>query len=123
MSFATIQKFFFFGLLSGTTVLFIYMLGGYLVTVLWAVVIALVFYPVYEYLKTAFKGRASAAALSTVLLVVLVVLIPLISVGGMVVSESLALYDTLTQEDGSGDSPGLLASVSTVTSYLEPYGI
>lgn len=123
MSFAHIQKFVFFGLLFSTTILFLYMLGGYLVTVLWAVVIALVFYPVYEYLKKVFKGRASAAALSTVLLVVLVVLIPLISVGGMVVSESLALYDTLTQNDGNSDSPGLLARVSTVTSYLEPYGI
>ena len=123
MSFAHIQKFFFFGMLLGTTVLFLYMLGGYLVTVLWAVVIALVFYPVYEYLKAAFKGRASTAALSTVLVVVLVVLIPLISVGGMVVSESLALYDTLTKEDGNLASPGLLTRVSTVTSYLEPYGI
>lgn len=123
MPFAYIQQFFFFGLLATTTFVFLYMLGGYLVTVLWAVVIALVFYPVYEYLKVTFKGRASMAAVSTVFLVVLVVLIPLVSIGGMVVSESLALYETLTEENGEFDSSGLLARVSIVTTYLEPYGI
>lgn len=123
MQFALIQQFFFFGLLATTTFVFLFMLGGYLITVLWAVVIALIFYPVYEYLKVKFGGRASVAAVSTVLLVVLVVLIPLISVGGMVVSESLTLYETLTKEDGDFDSSGLLARVSIVTSYLEPYGI
>ena len=123
MKFAYIQQFFFYGLLTATSFVFLYMLGGYLVTVLWAVVIALVFYPVYEYIKTKFGGRASVAAIGTVLLVVLVVLIPLVSMGGMVVSESLTLYETLTKEDGDFDSSGLLARVSTVTSYLEPYGI
>ena len=107
----------------GTTVLFLYMLGSYLVTVLWAVVIALVFYPVYKCLKTTFKGRASAAAVSTVFLVVLVVLIPLTTIGGMVVSESLTVYENLTKADSSFDSASLLARFSTATAYLESYGI
>ncbi len=123
MQFSSIQQFFFFGLLASTTLLFLYMLGGFLITVLWAVIIALVFHPVYEYLKVKFNGRASAASVSTVFLVVLVVLIPLISIGGMVVSESLSLYENLTKEDGDFDSSGLLARVSMVTTYLEPYGI
>ena len=123
MQFSYIQQFFFFGLLAATTGLFFYMLGGFLVTVLWAVIIALVFHPVYEHLKVKFNGRATAASISTVFLVVLVVLIPLISIGGMVVNESLSLYETLTQEDGDFDSSGFLARVSIVTSYLEPYGI
>ncbi|MES2966684.1 MAG: AI-2E family transporter [Patescibacteria group bacterium] len=123
MQFAYIQQFFFFGLLAATTLLFFYMLGGFLTTVLWAVIIALVFHPVYRYLQVKYKGRDSLASVSTVMLVVLVVLVPLISIGSMVVSESLSLYETLTQEDGDFDSSGFLARVSIVTSYLEPYGI
>lgn len=123
MLFTNIQQLFFFGLLTGTTFVFLYMVGGYLVTVLWAVVIALMFAPVYEYIKRALQGRASTAAASTVLLVVLVVLIPLTTVGSMVVSESLSLYETLTKENGEFDSSGFLARASIVTSYLEPYGI
>ncbi len=123
MHFTTIQQLFFFGLLAGTTFMFFYMLGGYLLTVLWAVVIALMFTPVYKYLKRAFNGRASAAAASTVFLVVLVVLIPLISVGGIVVSESLSLYENLSQESTDFTASGFMARISKFTSYLEPYGI
>lgn len=123
MPFAYIQQFFFFGLLVATTSVFLYMLGSYLVTVLWAVVLAIVFYPVYTYIQNKLRGRASLAAASTVVLVVFVVLLPLVSVGSMVVSESLILYESITKEDGEFDSTGLLARVAIVTSYLEPYGI
>lgn len=123
MNFQSIQQLFFFGLLTSSTIIFLYMLGGYLVTVLWAVVIAIVFYPVYEYLKKQLKGKASVAALSTVLLVVVVVLVPLLTVGGMLVSESVGVYDALTKENVDLASSGILARVATVTAYVESYGI
>jgi predicted PurR-regulated permease PerM len=123
MKFSYIQQFLFLGLLIATSGIFIYMLGEYLVSVMWAVVIAVVFYPTYQYLNKKFSGRSSIAAISTVFTVVLVVLIPLVFIGGMVVSESLGLYQNLTENESSFDSSSLFARVTKVTSYLEPYGI
>lgn len=123
MKFSSIQQLLFLGLLAAVTGSFIYMLGVYLVSVMWAVVIAIVFYPLYLRLSKRFPKYPSFAALVTVFSVVFVVLIPLVFVGGMVVSESLGLYQGLSESDSGFDSSSLFVRVTTATSYFEPYGI
>lgn len=124
MKFAYVQQMTFFALLIGVTGFFFYMLGGYLISVFWAVVCAIVFYPLFEKFKRVLGGRATLAALTTMVGILLVVLIPLFFIGGMVVSESLNLYQTLSQSNqNSFDSKSLLDRFTRVTALLEPYGI
>jgi predicted PurR-regulated permease PerM len=124
MKFSYVQQVFFFSLLIGVTGVFFYMLSEYVSAVLWALIIAVVFYPLYERFLKFFHCRATTAALATVLSVVLLVVLPLVLVGSVVVSESLDIYQNLsTEEKTSFEGSGLLARVSQVTSYLEPYGI
>ena len=88
--------------------------------VFWAVVIALVFYPLYLKILQFLKGRASIASLLTILSVMLLVLLPLLLVGGLVVKESLELYEIVSTE---GDGSGFIERAGVFTSILEPYGI
>lgn len=124
MKFTYIQQVFFFTLLLCVTGVFIYMLGEYLASVLWAMVCAVVFYPWFLWLQKKFKGRDTVAALTTVFCVIMVVIIPLVLIGGLVVNESLNLYQSLSADErGSFDQTSLLDRVSQATAYLEPYGV
>jgi predicted PurR-regulated permease PerM len=123
MKFDNIQQFFFFALLVVTTGLFLWMLGKYLFPVFWAIVFAVVFNPLYVRIERTFKGRSSTAALATILSVVLIVMIPLVFVGGLIVKESLDVYQTLTDESGTFDNASLLARTSQFTAQLVPFGI
>lgn len=124
MKFTYVQQVTFFALLLGVTGVFVYMLGDYLAPVFWAVVCAVVFYPWFEKLKQWSGGRVTLSAIATLAGVVLVVVIPLFLIGSMVVSESLNLYQTLSQSERGGfDSASLLDRLARVTVLLEPYGI
>jgi len=123
MKFDYIQQFFFFGLLLATTGAFLWMLGKYLFPVFWAVVIAVVFHPVYVWFVKVFKGRTSLAAITSIVSVVLIVMIPLAFIGGLVVQESLHLYGKLSNDSGEFDNSGVLSQIGQFTSQLEPYGI
>lgn len=124
MKFSYIQQVFFFGSLIGITGVFLYMLNEYVSALLWAVVCAVVFYPLYIRLQTFFRGSSATAALATVASVVLLVVLPLSLIGSIVVSESLNLYQSLSTDNKSTfESSSLLDRVSQVTAYLEPYGI
>lgn len=122
MKFSSIQQFFFFVLLISTTGVFLWMLGKYLFPVFWAVVIALVFYPLYQRIFKMLRGRASIASLVTLLSVVLILLLPLVFVSGLVVKESLDLYESVSGDKNDSET-GFLARASVLTSALEPYGI
>ncbi len=92
MKFDSIQQFFFLGLLLVTTGAFLWILSPYLFPVFWAMVIAVVFYPLYTRVNRYYKGRASLASFTAVIGVVAMVLLPLLILGGMIVDESVTLY-------------------------------
>lgn len=123
MKFTYIQQFFFFGLLLITTGVFIWMLGKYLFPVFWAVVIAIIFYPIYLRILKKFKGRASLASLATLVVVMLVMLLPLALVGTMVAQESLSLYERVSSEENGTSGFDFFNRTEFITSQLEQYGI
>ncbi len=123
MKFAYIQQFFFFSLLIATTSTFFWVIGSYLLPVFWAIVIAIVFYPLYLKINRLLRGRASLASIVAIVAVVLTVVVPLIIVGGLVVRESLGLYQNLTEGAGGIEGFSLLDQAGQFVTYLEPYGI
>ena len=73
--------------------------GNLPLPVFWAIVIAVVFYPLYLNFEKRTRGSNSLASILTIGAVVLVVLLPLILIGGLVVQESVSLYQNLSQND------------------------
>ena len=67
-------------------------------------------------------GRTSFASILTIGCVVLVVMLPLVLISGLVVQESLSLYQKLSQ-NGNESGLSLLAQTEQFATYLEPYGI
>lgn len=124
MRFSYVQQIFLFGLLIGVTGVFLFMLSEYMSSLLWALICAIIFFPLYIWLETFFKGRSNVAALATLLTVVLLVVLPLVFIGSIVVSESVSLYQSLSADEKSSfEGSSLLGRVNQVTVYLEPYGI
>lgn len=123
MHFGYIQQFFFFGLLLATTGAFLWMLGSFLLPVFWAVVVAIVFYPLYQWLDKKLYHYHALASLATLLVVVFVVVAPIILVGGMVLQESLSLYQQLNNSGVGAEGFSILERASSLVSYFEPYGI
>lgn len=123
MKFDNLQQFFFFSLLIGTTITFFWLLGSYLMPVFWALVIAIVFYPLYLRINKAVRGHASVAALLAILAVILTVMLPLLIVGGKVAKESVMLYQSASQDSQTAEGSSLLERSETFIAYLEPYGI
>lgn len=62
-------------------------------TVFWAVVLAVVFSPLYRRLSTSMQQRHMLAALATVVIIILVVILPLAIITGLMLQEGLALYE------------------------------
>ncbi len=123
MKFSHIQQTFFFALLTATSFLFLWMLGTYLLPVFWSLIIAIIFYPLYLKLLSKFRGHESIASLFTIGAVIFIVVIPLTIIGGMIVQESVGLYQKLSPTDDQHDGFSLLVQTEKLTAYLEPYGI
>ena len=123
MQFRQIQQYFFFALLIGTTGIFLWMLGTYLFPVFWAVVIAIVFYPLYERILKYVRERASLAAGLSILAVILIVMVPLGIIGSMVFQESINLYHEVSLDTEETGGLHLVERASSVAVFLEPYGI
>lgn len=123
MKFSYIQQSFFFVLLTVTSLLFLWMLGTYLLPVFWAAVIAVVFHPLYRKFERHTRSHSSLASILTILSVVLIVVLPLILIGGLVVQESLTLYQKISQNGTEITDFSLLKQTAQFTTYLEPFGI
>lgn len=82
----------FFGLVALVTLGFAWMIRGFLMPVFWAVVLAVLFWPVFGELRSRMGERGSAAALATVLLVIVAVVVPVGLVAAAVTSEAVDLY-------------------------------
>jgi predicted PurR-regulated permease PerM len=85
---------FFFIVLGVVTLLFLYLLRPFFFPIFWAVVIAGIFQPLYRRINR----RLRSPNLSTVLIflfIALLILLPLGTVGKLVFTESLQIYETL----------------------------
>lgn len=90
-TFSTGQRFFFFGLLAASTILFMWMIHGYLFPVFWALVFALLLSPMYHWLRKRI-GYDSVSALIVMLGALLLVVIPVAWISTQVTQEAFAFY-------------------------------
>lgn len=85
----------FIWLLVATSVAFALIVWPYFGAVLWGVVAAIVFAPLYRTLFRRTGGRAGVAAIITVMLVILLVIVPLMVITSSLVVEATSLYNNI----------------------------
>ena len=74
------------------TLAFLWTLAGFLLPVFWAVVLAILFTPLFRRLRLAFRGGGAAASLTTLLVIFLLIVVPIVSIGLAVTNEAAGLY-------------------------------
>lgn len=87
-----VQRIGFYVLLVLVTVAFIWLLLPYYSAILWAVILAIVFYPMQAWLETAFGGRRGWAAAVSLLACLCLVIIPTLALLGSLIQEGNGLY-------------------------------
>lgn len=115
----------FLTLVIATTLLFVWMVRGFLAPVFWAAVFAVLFQPVYQRILNRLRGRASAAAGLTTVIIVIVVLVPFSLLGVAVTQQGLWIYQRVAS--GEYDLQAAFAFVEqyvpALTALLERFGI
>ncbi|HJQ85643.1 MAG TPA: AI-2E family transporter [Candidatus Binatia bacterium] len=86
-------------------------LAPFFAPLVWAVILALTFYPLTAWLGSAFGGRRTLAALTLVLGVTVVAIIPSFLVGSLVVRETTAAYLRLQEAVRHGEVLNLVDQI------------
>lgn len=89
----------FLALVALVTVAFVWTLGGLLLPVFWAVVLAILFTPLFQWFERRMRGHGTLAALFTLGTVLLLVVAPLVLLGAAVTQEAVGVY----QQVASGE--------------------
>ncbi len=116
---------FFLLLLLLITVAFFGLISDYLLACFWAVLLAILFHPAYEKFKKRFKQRENLAAGATVLVILLLVVIPVFSIGTLMVKESITFFKMV--ESGEVDITQQLESwqnrLPILKEWLHGFGV
>jgi predicted PurR-regulated permease PerM len=99
--FQKIQTRAFFAILVLVLVLMLYMVGAYLAPVMWAAILASLFYPLYRKMEAYVKSDNIRAGITTAV-IVLIVLIPLSLVVASLIRELIGVYDYLRNPETIG---------------------
>ncbi len=83
-------------LVAGISAIFLKMIASFLVAVLLAAIFAGMSYPFFRRLRAVFNGRENLASVVTILLLFLGVVVPLVGFMALVVSESVALSQSVS---------------------------
>ena len=78
-------------------------LSPFLKALIWAAILAVLFYPAYDWLLRVFKGKATLAALTIIVLIALVIVLPGIQIVGFLAEEVVELVKSvgaLTNTEG-----------------------
>jgi predicted PurR-regulated permease PerM len=86
---------FFFAVLLFLLYQFYLILEVFLTPITWAVLLALVFYPLQAWLARRLRGREGVAAFILTTVVIALVIVPMIVIASLLVSESVAAYETV----------------------------
>jgi predicted PurR-regulated permease PerM len=120
-----IQNVSFLLLVALTTLAFLALIGGFLMPVFWAAVLATVFFPLQSRYVVALRGRRSLAALTTMLTIIALVVVPLFLVGLAMSREAVDLHDQITS--GAIDLQAPLRFLRRITplasDYLGRFGV
>jgi predicted PurR-regulated permease PerM len=77
----------------------------------WAAILALVFYPVTAWLVRAFRGRRTLAATVLVVAVTVVVILPAFLIGSMLVREATGAYHRVHESVAGGEMSQVVAQI------------
>lgn len=91
----SLQRAFFLGLLLLVTLAFLWLIGPFFKPIFWAVVLATLFYPTFQWWERKLGGSSVLASLSTIMTIVLIVIVPLLLVGLLVAAEASSVYQRL----------------------------
>ncbi|MFN3317881.1 MAG: AI-2E family transporter [Allorhizobium sp.] len=95
----SIQRASFYVLLVVVTVAFLWLLVPYYTAVLWAVILAILFFPLHKRLERFLGGRSTIAALLTVLLCICLVILPALALLASLVQEGTSLYQRISSNE------------------------
>jgi predicted PurR-regulated permease PerM len=120
-----IERAFFVALLIAVTLAFLWLIRSFMQPIFWAIALGIVVYPLHARLVSRLRGRASLAAVVSLVTVVVIVILPLVGIGAAVTREGAALYARL--EAGELGMGSLYAqaqeSMPRVAATLERFGI
>src|SRR3989344_3604348 len=117
-----IQNGLFFGLLALGTAAFIWLINDFLMPIFWAVVLAIVFYPIQAHFVAMVKYKTLAAFL-TLLCIFVIIFMPLWVLGGLVVEQSFGLYERISEQNNGVTRENILNRTAVALGFLEDYGI
>lgn len=120
--FDRVQHISFFGLLVVVTAAFLYLISDFILPIVWAIVLAIIFYPLAYRLTREFGGRPGIAAFVTMLTAVLLVFLPIALMGTVVVKESTDLYRTAALSDRA-ELTNMIQKIPLAAGILEIAGI
>jgi len=104
-----IERMFVLALLVIITFAFALLVEPFFGAILWAVVVAILFQPLYEKILDALSPRSNLAASLTLILVILLVIVPAILLGMALVEEATSIYASI--ETGEFDIGGFFTRV------------
>ncbi len=96
-TFDSLQRFLFFGSLLGVTSLFLWILWPFVMSIFWAVVSAILLYPVFVSIRNRVRSP-SLAALTTLLGAIIVIGVPLYFVGYLAAQEAIGLFQRISTQ-------------------------
>lgn len=85
----------FIGLLLIVSLAFLWVLKPFFGPIFWACAVAIIFAPVQQRLLTRLKRRRNLAALATLCIIVVILILPVILIGGLVISQGISFYEQL----------------------------
>ncbi len=86
-------------------------LAGFLAPIIWAAILAMLFFPLYTVVLRWCGGRATLAALALTVFVTLIIALPTISLSSVITRESASLYAQLSAWVSSGELNQSIARV------------
>lgn len=94
--FSTMRSAFFFGLIIVLALAMLYIIRPFLYPIFWAAIVAVVFYPMYDFLHRYIKISGLTAIISLILVFV-VLFLPLVLMTLLLINESINLYNAINQ--------------------------
>jgi len=94
-----IERLFLLALLVMITLAFAWLIEPFFGAIVWGVVVAVLFQPVYDRIHGFMPRRANSAAFLTLLLVILLVIVPAIMLGSALVEEATSVYNRIRAGD------------------------
>jgi len=112
-------------LVSLVTIAFFGLIKDFLIAGFWAVVLAVIFYPLFEWLGRRLKGRDNLAAALSTLLILLLVVLPVSAIAAALINEVLHVYQQI--DSGQLRLEEMLQSIErhlpAAEAYLARFGI